>query len=299
MEYFIVNHLEQSALRGLPFLQRLVYIQGLKPYVDYKTGMIGIRRGVSYQSIKEELYIEPHSGIQSGNLSTDQLRRALKGLEKSGLIEIKSTDHKLIFRALLVHWDNSVQNKLAKKPHHDLDTNLNAINLDKSDCYVNNTPELAKGKTPQLAIPLKDNNYYIFLLGKFNKFWSIYPNKSNKQQALEAFQRLNPDEALIEHILMKLQQQIEAYEQQQAYGLWVPNWKYPANLLAQHCWEDEINSDCIKEKINAKNGTSSKKSSSFAMFWESCKGGLDFDFDADDQAPKPASNVIAFQRHPS
>jgi len=53
--------------------------------VDYKTGLVGIRRGVSYQSLKEALYIEPHPGIQSGSPGKDQLRRALNGLEKAGL----------------------------------------------------------------------------------------------------------------------------------------------------------------------------------------------------------------------
>ena len=49
MEYIIINHYELSALSGLPFIQQLTYIQGLKPYVDYHTGM----RGVSYQSLSE------------------------------------------------------------------------------------------------------------------------------------------------------------------------------------------------------------------------------------------------------
>src|SRR3990167_5896669 len=173
MEYFIINHLEQSALKGLPFIQRLLYIQGLKPYVDYKTGIIGIRRGVSYQSLKEELYIEPHSGIQSGNLSTDQLRRALRGLEKAGLIEIKSMDRKLVFRALLMYWDNSAQNKLARKPHHDRANNLVAINSDKSIDYEIIKPEAAIDKSSQPAMPLKGNNYYIFLLEKFKDRKSV------------------------------------------------------------------------------------------------------------------------------
>ena len=42
MSYMIINHYEQSALKGLPYLQQLTYLNGLKPYVDYQTEIIGI-----------------------------------------------------------------------------------------------------------------------------------------------------------------------------------------------------------------------------------------------------------------
>lgn len=58
MEYIIINHNELSALNGLPYLQQLTYLRGLKPYVDYQTGLIGIRRGVS-QVNSRTLLCEP------------------------------------------------------------------------------------------------------------------------------------------------------------------------------------------------------------------------------------------------
>lgn len=60
MKYMKVTDEELSALRGLPHLQQLLYLTGIKPYVDYRTGIVGISRGISYQSLAEELYIEPH-----------------------------------------------------------------------------------------------------------------------------------------------------------------------------------------------------------------------------------------------
>jgi hypothetical protein len=69
----------------LPYLQQLIYIHGLKPYLDYQNEMIGIKRKVSYQSLSEALYIEPHQGyVQSGSPSKDQIRRSLKALERAG-----------------------------------------------------------------------------------------------------------------------------------------------------------------------------------------------------------------------
>ena len=139
MEYIIINHYELSALSGLPYLQQLTYIQGIKPYVDYQTGLVGIKRGVSYQSISEALYIEPHQGyVQSGSPSKDQIRRSLKALENAGLIKIQSLDNKLIFKCLLWDQDNSVQNKLATKPPALAATNQPDNNKEKSVSCIKN-----------------------------------------------------------------------------------------------------------------------------------------------------------------
>ena len=80
MDYRI-NQQERAALKGIPHLPRLLYLEGIRPYMDYGTGIVGIKRGISYQSLGEELYVEPHVGYASGSPSKQQLR--LK-CEKSG-----------------------------------------------------------------------------------------------------------------------------------------------------------------------------------------------------------------------
>ena len=47
MGYMKVINEELSALRGLPYIQQLLYLTGIKPYVDYQTGIVGIVRGIS------------------------------------------------------------------------------------------------------------------------------------------------------------------------------------------------------------------------------------------------------------
>ncbi len=59
MKYLKINHEELSALSGLPHLQQLLYLRGIKPFGDYRTGVVGLIRGISYQSLAEELYVEP------------------------------------------------------------------------------------------------------------------------------------------------------------------------------------------------------------------------------------------------
>ena len=59
---FVINSEELETLCGLPHIQQLAYLRGIRPYMDVKTGVTGIKRRISYQSIAEQLYIEPHPG---------------------------------------------------------------------------------------------------------------------------------------------------------------------------------------------------------------------------------------------
>lgn len=242
MEFMIINQHELSALRGLPWLQQLTYLQGIKPYVDYKTGIAGIRRGISYQSLSETLYIEPHSGIQSGSPSKDQLRRALKGLEKAGLIIIQSLERKLILRCLFLDMHKYAQNKPAIKPQDELITKLNDENNEKSINYNGEDSKHLTSKPLQPATPQNNNNnnFFIFLYKTFDAFWDLYPQKKEKENAFEAFKKLNPSQALVDNIMAGLVAQIKFYNQQFLQGIWVPAWKYPANWLSQRCWEVTI-----------------------------------------------------------
>lgn len=53
---FLLNQSELAALDGLPHLQQLAYLKGIRPYMDVKTGIVGIKRRISHQSISEQLY---------------------------------------------------------------------------------------------------------------------------------------------------------------------------------------------------------------------------------------------------
>jgi hypothetical protein len=143
-------------------------------------------------------------------------------------------------------------------------------------------------ETPKADTPLKEDNY-IYLLPQFEKFWDLYPLKKSKQKALEAFKALNPANELLTNILSALQQQIQFHQQQQSQGQWVAAWKFPANWLAQHCWEDEIQSDRSQETNNAVHETNYKKQPVRDSFWESCKSGIEED-GADD-------NIIEFSAY--
>ena len=126
---FVINGEEMAAMSGLPHIQQLAYLRGIRPYMDVKTGITGIKRRTSYQSISEQLYIEPHQGIKSQSFSRDQVRRAVSGLARAGMIEVQSDGMQLILKCPLASRYFSVQNKAAINPPQKATTKPHAENL--------------------------------------------------------------------------------------------------------------------------------------------------------------------------
>ncbi|HHT9969800.1 TPA: Vir protein, partial [Legionella pneumophila] len=262
-EFIIITHQELSALSGLPYLQQLTYLQGIKPYIDYKTGLVGIRRGISYQSLSEALYIEPHSGIKSGSPSKDQLRRALKGLEKAGLIQIQSWERKLVLRCLLLNRHDSVQNKTTIKTLDYSAPQEPQKSLLDSTKSNTNTLEPNTIQKDEPATPQDINNYFFISLPQaFDVFWDLYPLKKEKENAFEAFKKLKPSQNLVRQIITRLTEQIQLSLKKRAEGVWMPAWKYPANWLVQRCWETTSPIHEAKEYDHAIHETNRKHTSS-------------------------------------
>lgn len=283
---FIINNSELSALTGLPDIQKLVYLMGLRPYMDVKTGLVGVKRRISYQSISEQLYVEPHPGIQSGRPSRDQLRRAVKGLDRAGLIDVQSDEKHLILKCHLASLGYSVQNKPATNPPSYATIDQPIEYIEKSIDYDEVSQEADRVESPKPAIPLKDNNY-IYLLSQFEKFWSLYPEKKSKHKAQAAFEQLKPDTTLFQQLMQVLQTQINHVEAMQLRGIWVPPWKYPANWLVQRCWEDEISVDAVQETEHAKHTKNTRKRNTTGdLFCPPC----------DDDEPE-GSNIIQFGKY--
>jgi len=282
---FLINDNELAALCGLPHIQQLAYLRGIRPYMDVKTGLVGIKRGISYQSIAEQLYVEPHQGIKSGNCSRAQIRRAISSLDRAGLIEVQSEEFKLILKCTLATKGFSAQNKVVTNPSQQavIFDHLQAI--ENTGDFNNSITKADTVKTPKVDTPLKDNNY-IYLLSQFEKFWSLYPEKKSKQDTWNAFQLLKPDEVLLAQIMQTLLAQIKNRDDKQLQGIWAPPWKHPVNWLTKRCWEDEISAVTLQESHNAKPRKNTRTSSTKDMFWS--------DFESDEEST--TNNVIPFKR---
>ena len=71
----------------------------------------------------------------------------------------------------------------------------------------------------------------------FNQFWTAYPKRVAKQSAVKAFEKLKPDEKLLEAMLKAIAMQKESKQWEKDGGAFIP---YPATWLNQRRWEDEL-----------------------------------------------------------
>lgn len=88
---------------------------------------------------------------------------------------------------------------------------------------------------------VKDNNTYTLIEHErmnelFNDFWTVYPRKANKQSAIKAWKKLNPDEALAQRIIQAVNAFKSSQPWQQDSGRYIP---YPATFINGRRWEDE------------------------------------------------------------
>jgi hypothetical protein len=287
---YLINGYEIEAMCGLLHFHQLAYLRGIRPYMDVNTGIVGIKRGISHQSIAEQLYIEPHQGIKSENLSRAQIRRAISGLERAGLILIQSEGFQLILKCQLATLGYFTQNKPITNPSHQEVTFKNEQSIEYKGFFGKESDKADIGKTSKAVTPLNRSNNYIFLLKHFEKFWDLYPLKNSEPKTWQIFQELNPSEELITQILTALQNQLQFVQRQQALGKWVPNWKNPANWLAQCCWNDEIPTDQQSQEVkHAQNQHGYRKQQATDPLWDSCQPDSE-------EREKPSNNVIPFSK---
>jgi len=282
---FIINHNELAAMCGLPHMQQLAYLRGIRPYMDVKTGLVGIKRGISYQSIAEQLYVEPHQGIKSESCSRMQVRRALSALIRAGLITTESQGLKLILKCEMATRGYSVQNKIDLKPTQQADLSRVSQPIEINEYSTHQTEKADIVKLAKADTPLKDNNY-LYLLSQFEKFWSLYPEKKSRQIAWQAYQALNPDNTLFSKIMSAIEAQIKHREAKQVCGEWLPPWKYPANWLTQQSWEDEIHMEQTQETKRASRKKDRGNEPASDMFW----------IPEAPEAEQLPNNVVQFQR---
>lgn len=86
----------------------------------------------------------------------------------------------------------------------------------------------------------------------FEKFWSVYPKKTAKKDAFKAWQKLKPDEELLNKILSSLEQQKKSAQWTKEGGQYIP---YPATWLNGRRWEDDM-TQYQQQKARADNGKS-------------------------------------------
>lgn len=113
----LINDAELDALEGQPAMLMVLYVY-LRRFMDYGTGIVGFKRGISYQSIAEALYREPEPGVKSGSPTKWAIQRALHRLERAGLLQRTGGLDNLVFLMPKAQTDKSARKQAAIKPLH-------------------------------------------------------------------------------------------------------------------------------------------------------------------------------------
>lgn len=145
MRYCVWNEYEADLLRGLPWIARVLYLEGLRMWMDRATGLVGARRGISWQMLMEVLYVEPHSGLKgTGTPEKGVVRRALEWLVKAGLVERRGNDDAIIFYLPQAHRDENGQKHPVPIPYPSQQGQ--AAPVDKCDKSLMRNEENSLGK---------------------------------------------------------------------------------------------------------------------------------------------------------
>lgn len=105
------------------------------------------------------------------------------------------------------------------------------------------------GKTASKYSNSKYNNSNkIIVQDKFDQFWTLYPEKRSKQQALKIFTKIITDSPELFGIIMNaIHHQNRERSRRHELGLLTPSPKHPTTWLNQGCWTDETKTE---EQLN-------------------------------------------------
>ncbi len=113
------------------------------------------------------------------------------------------------------------------------------VTVTDTPCNAPTVPNLTKPKQQHTTATKAD--------GGFESFWTNYPNRKAKADALKAWGKVNPDSDLLGKILAGVESQKKSADWLKEGGKYIP---YPATWLNGRRWEDEI-----KEASNVKGYT--------------------------------------------
>jgi hypothetical protein len=134
------NDLEDDALQGLPIRAQIIYLRGLRRYMNYSTGIVGgSERRISLKMLGE--ISEESINRQLHQPNKKQVIVSLDQLKKAGLIErIEDKDY-LIFFLPKADTNNSVQNNhgtTTAQPRHNHGTDCGTEKNNDKVIYISN-----------------------------------------------------------------------------------------------------------------------------------------------------------------
>ena len=193
------------------------------------------------QILASKLY--PLKGIRM-----NQITDALRALTSAELITIYQVNGKPFLQ--MKTWDRHQQIRAHKSKYPSPDDsngnqmisddiNCNQIISDDSKCprnpiQSNPNPESNPNPNPTRTRARGSSSE---TEKRFNIFWEAYPRKEDKSAARKAFDKLNPDDTLLNAMILAIAKQKNSSQWQENSGQFIP---YPSTWISKRRWEDEV-----------------------------------------------------------
>jgi hypothetical protein len=147
----------------------------IRKYMDGVTGVTGVKRGISWQSLSEEMWIQAERGSTSvaGSPTKKKLRCAVQRLVRKGLLSVLSEEKQLIFKCVLAPWGQSVQNMKGRGRAHvngiqEYENTTENTDYFESSDEMNGIPKNTKKGTPLLSNNINHTTYDISNCSQFD-----------------------------------------------------------------------------------------------------------------------------------
>lgn len=167
------------------------------------------------------------------DIRSTQIEDALRKLTSAELVTLYEVDGKPFLQ--MNTWDRhqTIRAKKSKCPAPESGTKTSEIickqlQADESKCSRNPIQSESVSESNTIYPRTHETERL------FDKFWSVYPRHEGKQAAAKAFNKLNPDEALLETMINAIVKQKQS--DQWSDPQYIP---HPATWLNGHRWEDE------------------------------------------------------------
>ena len=200
MEQFLpLTRTERQLLRELRYITRVAYIE-IKEFMDWETGIVGERRKISYQWLRETLYLDASQGKIGHSITKSQARHIIHELEKATLLTrlSKNDEKSLVFKLDFSLSDESVQNKFVRgayeayakftqkcapqnPPFSPQNTTNSAECFEKyeREIFVSEIEDIEKCSTPlesRIISRISRNKYTLNLIQEIFSFWQTTLN---------------------------------------------------------------------------------------------------------------------------
>ncbi|QBY56139.1 hypothetical protein [Cupriavidus oxalaticus] len=106
-----LNQLELDALSGLSHAAFRLYVAAIRPRMDFATGLVGKRVGISWQALREWMYVEARPGVKAVTHTESTVRRLVKQLVKHGLLREIGDRFRIAFACPLADRGSFAQKK--------------------------------------------------------------------------------------------------------------------------------------------------------------------------------------------